>query len=210
MVPGITREKYMNKSEVKQLREWAQAKALLDEKRGRVQGTRMWMLLDFALQTGLRVQEIKLVQLKHYEKRGLWVNRLKKKEKDKKLELLVIGKELRQHLDEFIKTKPLRDEPIDPEAYLFMGKRGPLTKRGLQQMFKVAVKKAGLSPDLSIHACRHTLACTLLKKTSNLRMVQKMLSHKDPETTANLYADISYEDMEENLNGLYEDEENNK
>jgi hypothetical protein len=47
------------------------------------------------------------------------------------------------------------------------------------------------------------LAVYLLKKTKNLRQVQKQLGPASPATTANMYADISFEDMQEGVNGLY-------
>ncbi len=56
---------------------------------------------------------------------------------------------------------------------------------------------------MSIHCARHTLAVYLLKKTSNLRLVQKQLGHASPVTTANMYADVSFEDMQEGVTGVY-------
>ena len=53
-----------------------------------------------------------------------------------------------------------------------VGKRGPLTAQGLMQVWKTAVKRAGLPKELSIHSARHTLAVHLLRKTGNLRQVQ--------------------------------------
>jgi site-specific recombinase XerC len=44
----------------------------------------------------------------------------------------------------------------------------------------------------------------LLKKTGNLRQVQKQLGHSSPAVTANIYADVSFEDMREGVNGLYQ------
>ena len=43
-----------------------------------------------------------------------------------------------------------------------------------------------------------------LSVDGNLRQVQKQLGHASPATTANMYADISFEDMQEGVNGLYE------
>jgi len=44
----------------------------------------------------------------------------------------------------------------------------------------------------------------LLKKTGNLRMVPKQLGHHTtPAVTANLYADVSFEDMPAELIGVY-------
>ena len=39
------------------------------------------------------------------------------------------------------------------------------------------------------------MAVHLLRKTGNLRMAQKQLGHRNPATTANMYADATFEDM---------------
>jgi integrase len=71
-------------------------------------------------------------------------------------------------------------------------------------MWKAAVAAAGLPDEISIHSARHTLAVHLLKKTSNLRQVQKQLGHASPATTANMYADISFEDMQNGVTAIYD------
>ena len=86
---------------------------------------------------------------------------------------------------------------------LFVGCRGPLTAQGLQRIWKAAVRRAGLPAELSIHSARHTLAVHLLRKTGNLRQVPKQLGHSSPATTANMYADVSFEDMQTGVTGLY-------
>ena len=86
---------------------------------------------------------------------------------------------------------------------LFVGCRGSLTAQGLQRIWKRAISKASLPRELSIHAARHTLATTLLRKTGNLRLVQKALGHSSPVTTANMYADVTFEDMQAGVSGLY-------
>ena len=78
-----------------------------------------------------------------------------------------------------------------------------MTAQGLQRIWKATVKDAGLPKELSVHSARHTIAVHLLKKMGNLRQVQKQLGHSSPATTANMYADISFEDMQEGVNGLY-------
>ena len=45
------------------------------------------------------------------------------------------------------------------------------------------------------------IAVHLLKKTGNLRQVQKQLGHASPATTANMYAYISFEDMQNGVKG---------
>ena len=85
-----------------------------------------------------------------------------------------------------------------------MSKQGAeFTTRGLQHVWKRCVESAGV-PEFSIHSARHTLAVHLLKKTGNLRQVQKQLGHNSPVTTALMYADVSFDDMKEGLTGLYD------
>ena len=180
---SIDRTKYMSLSEVKQLRDYAQGK-----------GGKVWMLVDMALSTGLRVSEMVLIQVEDidFDRGFIMVTRLKKKKPV--YEPLAISQELIDHIREYCNGQA---------GALFVGERGPLTSRGLQQIWKNAVKRAGLSPELSIHSARHTIAVHLLKKTGNLRQVQKQLGHSSPATTANMYADVTFEDMQNGVNGLY-------
>lgn len=193
----IDRVKYMNRDEVRKLRTVAEAKAIVDLQKGRIAGPLAWMVVDLALSTGLRVAEMAALQVEDVDLRrgALQVIRLKRKKKSP--ETLAINKELVDHLREYLAWAGRRQGP------LFIGQRGPLTYRGLQQTWKAAVKRTGLPEELSIHGARHTIAVHLLKKTGNLRLVQKQLGHASPATTANMYADISFEDMQDGLNGLY-------
>lgn len=201
---AIDREKYMDMNEVKQLRTVTEAGAIVDLGTGRVKGPLAWMVIDLALSTGLRVSEMAALTMKDIDlKRGaISVVRLKRKKKVK--ETLAISKELSQHLQRFIEWKKTLGQPTKPTSRLFVGGQGDLTAQGLQRIWKAAVKRAGLPKEITIHCARHTLAVLLLKKTGNLRQVQKQLGHASPATTANMYADVSFEDMQDGLNGLYE------
>ena len=194
----IDRTKYMEMTEVRQLRTVTEARAITDLKAGRIGGVRAWMLVDLALSTGLRVSEIVALQIKDVDlKRGcLSVTRLKRKKRTK--ETLAIGKDIIQHLKDYIASM----EPT--KGSLFVGSRGPLTAQGLQRIWKRSIKLAGLPKELSIHSARHTIAVHLLKKTGNLRQVQKQLGHASPATTANMYADISFENMQNGVTSLYD------
>jgi integrase/recombinase XerD len=181
---SIDRRKYMSAAEVSKLRESASKK-----------GGLTWMVVDLALSTGLRVSEMALIKVSHIDfERGLIVvTRLKRKKTSK--ETMAIGLELVNHLQQYLHGRE--------SGALFIGQRGALTAQGLQRIWKSAIKKAGLPKELSIHSARHTIAVHLLKKTKNLRQVQKQLGHASPATTANMYADVSFEDMQEGLNHLY-------
>ena len=95
------------------------------------------------------------------------------------------------------------EEMAKPDAPLFEGKRGPMTRQGLQKAWKAAVRRAGLPADYSIHSARHTVATALLRKTKNLVQVQKQLGHTNPSTTANLYCGVSFDDMQNGMRGLF-------
>ena len=209
---SIDREKYMSMEEVKTLRAVTQAQSAMDLGVGRVNGVLAWMVVDIALSTGLRVSEIANLNVKDIDlKRGcLKVVRVKKKRKTK--ETLAVGKELVDHLKKFLTWRSARISSVDrayrkgpaaTKGLLFIGCRGPLTSGGLQKIWHRAVEQANLPKELSIHSARHTMAVHLLKRTGNLRQVQKQLGHSSPSTTANLYADVPFEDMQNGVTGLY-------
>ena len=193
----------MDLEEVRQLRTVTEAKSIVDLKAGRVGGPLAWMVIDLALSTGLRVSEMAALKIRDIDfKRGA-ISIVRRKRKKLIKETLAISKDLQKHLQQFIEWKKVVDQPVKPGSALFVGGRGKLTAQGLQRIWKAAVKRAGLPKEITIHCARHTIAVHLLKKTGNLRQVQKQLGHSSPATTANMYADISFEDMQNGLNGLY-------
>ncbi len=199
MMAAIDRERYMDLTEIRALRTVSEAWAITDLRHGRMKGVLTWMLVDLALTTGLRVSEMAALKIEDVAvKRGaLKICRVKRRKK--KPETLAIGQDVVSHLKEYIVWTGRKKGP------LFVGQRGALTAQGLQRIWKRAIEKAVLPEELSIHSARHSMAVHLLKKTGNLRQVQKQLGHASPATTANMYADISFEDMQDGVTGLYED-----
>jgi integrase len=193
----IGREKYLDIDEIRQLRTVTEARHTNDLRAGRSQGVLGWMVVDLALSTGLRVSEIAALQIEDIDIRRRALKVVRNKKRVKKAETMPISKELGQHLKEYLAWTEHETGP------LLMGQRGPLTAQGLQRVWKRSIKLARLPKELSIHCARHSIAVYLLKKTGNLRMVQKQLGHSSPATTANMYADISFEDMQDGLNDLY-------
>jgi site-specific recombinase XerD len=204
-VQAIDREKYLSAEEAERLRTVAEARAITDKAKGRKGGVLAWMIVDLALSTGLRVSEMAAIRHRNLDlKRGsLRVDRRKRRKPQR--ESLALGRELADHLRDFTEWKRSTDLPTGPEDALLIGKRGPMTARGLQQSFKKALERAGLPTDtLSIHSARHTLAVHMLSKTGNLRAVQKQLGHASPTITANMYADVTFGEMQEAVSGLYD------
>lgn len=188
----MQRTKYLDTKEVNQLLTYAASQSQLSHAR---QARLEWMVVDLALSTGLRVGEMASLKVKdiNFERGYLVVTRLKKRKRVP--EILAIGEPLKEHLKDYLRGRA--------DGKLLIGKRGELHICGIQAIWRKVVKKAGL-PKMSIHCARHTMATHLLKKTKNLRHVQKQLGHSSPNVTANMYADIAFEDMQEPLNNLYE------
>ena len=186
---AIGREKYMDDREVKIVRTVTEARAVTDLQAGRMHGVVVWCVVvwcvvDVALQTGLRASELAKFMVGDFDPKRLSLKVWRHKRRRPTQETIAISKELAQHVKDFIEWKELVGQGTGRNDPLFVGKRGPLTTRGVQQIWKSAIRQAHLPDELSIHCARHTMAVHLLKKSGNLRMVQKQLGHSNPSTTA--------------------------
>jgi len=154
------------------------------------------MLVDLALSAGLRVNETAALQIKDVDLKRGCLSAIRSNYRKKAREKLAIGKDIAQHLKDYIAWTDRKTGPM------FLGGRGPLTAQSLQRIWNRFVRLAGLPKELSIHSAGHTIAVHLLKKTDNLRQVQKQLGHASPATTASMYADISFGDIQNGVTGL--------
>jgi len=190
----MERTKYLDHAEAEQLRRSVLAEAVVDARAGRVRGPLAWLLVDLALGTGLRVSELAVLTWADVDsrRRGLWVNRRKRRTPAR--EFVPLGLSVREHLQEA--------GGADPAGPLFVGKRGPLSRAGLQSLWRGAVTRAGL-PDCGIHTARHTYAVELLAATGNLRQVQLNLGHTRIDMTARMYADVQWSDRLAGVDAMY-------
>ena len=79
------------------------------------------------------------------------------------------------------------DGGVAPEhRWLFPGRsqHQPLTTRQFSRLFKEAAKAAALRKTVSLHSLRHSFATHLLERGKNIRIIQALLGHSKPETTA--------------------------
>lgn len=81
-----------------------------------------------------------------------------------------------------------------PEDLMFTtrSKDRPITRSTVQRVCKQAQKDAGISKDITPHTLRHSFATHLLESGTNLRVIQVLLGHASPQTTA-IYTRVSTE-----------------
>ncbi|MFH2049244.1 MAG: tyrosine-type recombinase/integrase [bacterium] len=182
----ITPDKYLSEEEISRLIKVCSDAAELASSKGQCIAIRDYMIIDLALNTGLRVQELSDLKVEdlhiNYGESALTVQN----GKGGKKRIVKFGKKTKAHLKRYLAERHSKSE------YLFYSSRGDkLERSAIQKTFKKWAKKSRLSPNYSIHSLRHTHATRLYKASgNNLRMVQKQLGHSNIQTTT-VYSDVS-------------------
>ena len=204
----VDRTKYMSDQELAQLRETTRAQGSPVE----------WLLVDLATQTGLRVGELASLVPQSFDLDSGFLRVVRSKKRRSpgiapKPDTLSMSASLVAHVREYLANARPRAGVQPPTPELWSGQRGSLGPQGLQQTWHRCCRRAGLvwrNPvgngrvyGCSIHSARHTLAVRMLRKSGNLRMVQKQLGHSSPVITANSYADVTHEQMAGTLDELF-------
>lgn len=199
----LTPDKYLKPDEAQKLRKHCEDQAILSELKRTWQPVRDWAIIDTALSTGLRVQELCDLKIKHLYLGNGQNSIYVEKGKCNKPRLVQISNKLKHHLKKFIQWKKSQEETIDLDSYLFSSKRLPrMTTSAIQKVFKKRLQESGLDTRYSIHSARHTYGTLLYQKTKDLRLVQKQLGHATVKTTE-VYADVLSEDIKNAVNSLY-------
>ena len=193
----MTPDKFLSDKEYQTLMKTLSDAAEVGAMKGRKKQIRDYMIIDLALNSGLRVAEIASLQNEdlHITKGNSQI--FVREGKGRKSHLVMIGNDLRRHIKKFLSVQHTEN------PYLFISERSPqMTTTAIQKIFKFWAKKAGLPSHHSIHSCRHTYAVRLYKSSGyNLRLVQKQLAHSSISTTQ-VYADVIDSDTQEAVDKL--------
>lgn len=73
-----------------------------------------------------------------------------------------------------------------PTYWMFPNKKndGPVNDSILQKAFRSALELSGINKAASVHTLRHSYATHLLEEAVDLRVIQEILGHSSPNTTA--------------------------
>ena len=101
---------------------------------------------------------------------------------------VMLPEEVLDVLRQWWKERPTdHDAAVAPRSrWLFPGRsayRG-LTTRQFNRLLKDAAKAAGLTKPITLHTLRHSFATRLLELGTDFRVIQAILGHDKPETTA--------------------------
>jgi len=72
-----------------------------------------------------------------------------------------------------------------PYTWIFNGKEpdGRYSVKGLSWVMRVALKKTGITKDVSLHSLRHSYATHLLEEGVNILTIKELLGHSNIDTT---------------------------
>jgi site-specific recombinase XerD len=126
-------------------------------------------ILLLLLDTGLRVSEAAGIRLGDLRPDGS----VKVMGKGAKERIVPIGTTARGAIVRYLGQRG----PGTPDAPLFLGRRGALDWRGMQQVFKRLKVRAGVTGRCSPHSLRHTFARSYLVNGGDAFSLQRILGH---------------------------------
>ena len=126
---------------------------------------------------GLRVSEIVNLKIEDIDSKSMRV--LISKAKGKKDRYVNLPESILPQLRDYYRE-------FRPKEFLFEGQDGgKYSVRSAQNVFKNAMKKAGIHKTVGIHSLRHSYATHLLEYGTDISLIQKLLGHNQISTTLN-------------------------
>jgi integrase/recombinase XerD len=141
------------------------------------------MILMTAYSAGLRISEVVNLQIKDIDSERMVMHvRQGKRNKDRYTVLSPVLLGMLRHYCWAVR----------PVSYLFPGRslHKPISDSQVQRACREARANAGIDKAVSPHTFRHSFATHLLEAGTDLRVIQALLGHSSPQTTA-LYTRVS-------------------
>jgi integrase/recombinase XerD len=140
------------------------------------------LLLWMVYSCGLRRSEVINIRLPDLDRdRGILHIREGKGKVDR---IVPVSEKVWEKIDEYI-------DGYTPADYLFEGSGGGrYSAESVYQVFKQALKRAGIKKDVGIHSLRHSYATHLHESGLDIRYIQELLGHRSTKTTE-IYTHVS-------------------
>lgn len=133
------------------------------------------LLISLCYGCGLRCAEVRNLRIGDVDTTREMIHvRLGKGKKDR---MLPMGVMLARGIKAYLAAEK-------PQRFLFEGHDGNVySQRGAQWAISEAVKKSGITKEISLHTLRHTYATHLLEQGVNILTIKELLGHAHIETT---------------------------
>ena len=140
-------------------------------------------IIELLYSSGLRVSELVKLNLNNFNNNEY----IKVSGKGRKERIVPLNQSAYKSIDLWIKNSR-SNVAESSEPALFVGNKG--SRIDVRVVRRIVLKKLGTYP----HAVRHSFATHLLEGGADIRIVQELLGHEDPNTTQ-LYTHISVKEL---------------
>ena len=152
-----------------------EAKALVEVPTDAPLGLRDRALLELFYSSGLRLSELCALRWQDLDLADGLVTVMGKGSKQRRVP---VGSYARAALAEW-----KADQRPAADAFVFPGRNGPISARGVQARLRTLAQRQGLFKRVHPHLLRHSFASHVLESSGDLRGVQELLGHADISTT---------------------------
>ena len=141
------------------------------------------MVLMIAYSAGLRIGEVTRLRPEDIDRERRMIHI--RGAKGKKDRYTMLSEKFMNELTNYLSV-------FRPVKYLFEGERDqkPYSQSSIQQVFRRAVERAGITKPVTFHTLRHSFATHLLEQGVDLRYIQELLGHSSSKTTE-IYTHVS-------------------
>jgi integrase/recombinase XerD len=138
-------------------------------------------MIELVYATGLRVSEVVTLKVSQVNLEAGYLTVVGKGRKER---AVPIGSYARQRLLAYLNEARPKLLAGRMSPFLFVNRAGrKLSRQGVWQRLRLAVRRAGIGGTVSPHTLRHAFATHLVERGADLRAVQMMLGHTDIATT---------------------------